>query len=328
MHDKGTAMTCLCPKCGASIEMDHTGIPSEGLKTACPVCKARLQIVRESFARMAYGSSSGKSCASCGGQLGTGLNCTVCGVLYPDFFMAADPAVIKRHARELKRQQMLAVFKDVEFSLPSFKGSGAGKPKLAYSAKAVVKGSRAASGMSRSLPALIGVIVLIVAVFGGGYVMYTKNKAEKMYVETYFKALYGIKTGNDLSTKVISRIATEWKSAQDSGRSFAPFPSAEDLTKLNKVKSEVEKIIAKQLADPPDKFAASREGLVKLNGQYGRLHALASTPPNSLPELNDAFGKASASFAESAKSLKSTLPEVMTAELENAKKKYKNLREF
>ena len=322
-------MTCLCPKCSAPIELDHSGIQNEGLKTDCPACSARLQIIRETFARRAYGSTSGKSCASCGGQLGAGLVCSDCGALYPEFFVAADPAVIRQQARELKRQRLIGAFKNIEISLPSIKGGRTVQSVPGYDVRTVVKGSDySTQAKTRSLISLIAGIVIVAAVLGGGYSIYATNKAEQLYVGTYFKALYGIKTGADLSAKVTGRIAADWKSAQDAGRSFSSFPSTEELNRLNKVKSEVDKMFAQQLAEPPKKLAASREGLMKLNEQYTRLHALATSPPKSLAELNDASGKASASFEQSAKSLKSTLPEEMSTELVNAKKKYKVLKDF
>jgi uncharacterized protein YbaR (Trm112 family) len=322
-------MTCLCPKCGAAINQENSGIPDDGSTTTCPACNSRLQIVKESYAKVAYGTLTGKSCASCGGSLGSGLICPACGALYPDFFVAADPAVLKRKARELKQQQLLAVFNGLEISLPSFNRGRYVKIQPVYKPKTESKTTVLSSAAkSNNLPKLIAAFLVVVILLGGGYAMYAKNIAEKQYIETYFKALYGIKTGVELSAKVTSRISSEWKMALDSGRSFSPLPSIDELTRLNKVKSEVDKMITMQLSSPPKKLAPSRDGLVKLNDQYAKLHALASSPPNNLAMLNDVAGKATASFDESAKSLKATLPNPMPEELANAKKKYKNLKDF
>lgn len=322
-------MTCLCPKCGASIDQENSAIPDDGSTTTCPACNARLQIVKESYAKVAYGTLSGKSCAYCGGRLGSGLICPACGALYPDFFVAADPAVLKRKARELKQQQLLSVFKGLEISLPSFNRGRYVKIQPTYKPKTETKGTVLSSATkSTNLPKLIAAFLVVVILLGGGYALYAKNMAEKQYVETYFKALYGIKTGVEVSTKVSSRISSEWKMAIDSGRSFSPLPSIDELTRLNKVKSEVDKMMTIQLSSPPKKLAPSREGLVKLNDQYTKLHALASSPPNNLAMLNDVAGKATASFDESARSLKATLPKPMSEELVNAKKKYKILKDF
>lgn len=321
-------MTCICPKCGAAIDQDAVIIPEDGAVASCPSCKARVQFVRESYARIAYGSLAAKNCAQCGSRLGSGLACTACGALYPDYFIAADPAELRRRARAMKQQQMLAVFKGVEFSLPSFSAARSGKRKPAFKSKADTKGLVVSVARSKNVPKLVAVLVILLLVFGGGYVVYAKNRAEKQYVDMYFKALYGIKTGADLSSKVTGRIATEWKAALDSGRSYSPLPTSDELSRLGRVKSEVDKLVTVQLASPPGNLAASREGLVKLNDLYAKMHALALSPPNSLPQLNDAAGKTAASFDESAKVLKSSLPKVMADELPNAKNKYKNLKDF
>ncbi|GAM07781.1 hypothetical protein OR1_00050 [Geobacter sp. OR-1] len=322
-------MTCSCPKCNAAIEFDHAGIPDEGASINCSACNARLKIVKESYARVAYGRLTEKSCSVCGTALGAGISCPKCGILYPDFFYAADPAVLKRKAREQKRQHMLALFKGVEFSLPSFK-SGAQKHAYTHVAKPEAKKTSPtpAGGSSNRMPMLVVCLIVVLAVSGGGYAFYAKKKAERMYVDTYFKALYGIKTGADLSIKVQSRIANDWKAAQDDGRSFSPLPATGEITRLNKVRSEVDKIVNNQLVKPPGKFAASRETLAKLNEQYARMQTLALSPPNSLSSMTDATEKAAADFAKTAKALKSTLPGEMAEELEKAKVKYKNLREF
>lgn len=322
-------MTCICPKCGAAINQEKPGMPEDGSTSRCPACNARLQIVRESYARIAYGTLAGKNCASCGEKLGTGLTCPACGVLYPDYFIAADPAILKRQARELKQQQMLSVFKGFEISLPSFKSDRSVKVRPDYKKKTDTKGSSSSTVPgSKNLPKLIAACIVILIVLGGGYAVYSKNKAEKEYVATYFKALYGMKTGVDLSTKVTGRISSEWKSAIDAGRSFSPLPSTEELSKLNRVKSEVDKMMTTKLSSPPRKLSSSRSGLLKINDQYAKLHAVASSPPNSLSALNDFSAKAVASFDDSARSLKSTLPKSMSEELVNAKLKYKNLKDF
>lgn len=323
-------MTCSCPKCNAAIELDHVGVPEEGSVASCPACNARLQIVKESFARAAYGRLAEKSCVACGKPLGTGINCNSCGSLYPDFFIAADPAALKRKAREQKRQQLFAAFKGIEFTLPKFSRGPSLQSRPVYTATGVSRRPSAGfTGMkSGRLPQLIVCLVAIVALAGGGYALYTKKQAEKRYVDTYFKALYGIKTESDLSVKVQSRILSDWKTAQGSGRAFSPFAATEEIGRLSKVRTEVDKLLNNQLAKPPEKFAAAGESIRKLNDQCVKLNALAVSPPPTLALYTDTSEKVTAEFAKSAKSLKSSLPEEMSAEFEKAKVKYKNLREF
>jgi hypothetical protein len=279
---------------------------------------------------MAYGSSSGKCCASCGGQLGSALNCPACGTLYPDFFVAADPALLKRKARALKQEKLLGVFKGIEFTLPDFKSGRSGKSgKPHFNVSTVSKSSAfRMSGSSQHITKLIVGAVAIILILAGGYLFYAQKKAEKQYVNSYFKALYAIKTGADYSRKVSTRISSDWKAAQDSGRSFSQFPSTEELNGLSKIKTKVDSMVNNDLANPPKKIIASRDAMLKLNEQYSTLNSLASAPPNSYTEFNTAVGKASASFDEAAKTLRSSLSGAMISELAATKKKYKNLNEF
>jgi len=322
-------MTCLCPKCGAPNDLEYSEVPAQGLTTNCLACNTRLQIVRESFARMAYGASSGKSCASCGGQLGPGLSCPACGTLYPDFFQAMDPAVLRQKARELKRQQILGAFTSVEFSFPDFKTSGRVKSRQHININTVSKDSGFSSLVkSDKFLKTLSMTVITVAVIAAGYLYFAQKKAEQLYVDKYFKALYAIKAGSDISKGVTLRVSSDWKTAQDAGRSFSPLPSTEELNALNKVNSKVEIMLLKELALPPKKFVKSQEGLLNLKEQYSKLHSLAISPPNSLTELKKVSVKTFAAFDESAKELKPVLADVMSAELVSAKKKYKNLSDF
>jgi hypothetical protein len=304
-------------------------IPAAGMATKCTACNARLQVVRESFARMAYHKAEEKSCAQCGNSLGHTLHCPACGVVYPDFLVAADPAIIRRQARDRRRQHFLSSFQGISLSLPSFKSAGAEKATPRYSPQRATTSAKSSSAAasSRRIPILIVSLLVLAAIIGGGYTAYARHKAEQIYVQTYFKTLYGIKTGFDLCSKTNSKIAADWKSAMDGGRPFTPRLAADEEARLGKVKTEVEKIL-QQLNPPPEKFATSYEQLGKLNGRYAQLHNMTLSQSASLPALTDALGKYTTEFNKQAQELKASFSEEMTEEMKQARLKYKPLKDF
>jgi len=322
-------MTGICPKCNASIEHDHATIPNDGLATKCPACNARIQLVRESFAKMAYYQGSRKSCSNCGSQLGHSLHCPSCSVVYPDFFITADPADIRRQARERRQQSRFASFKGISFSLPEFKSRTSAQKTSSYTPQRVTPKTAPSTAKphAKRLPLLIILLIIIVAIAGGGYTAYARIKLEKTYTESYFKALYGIKTGQELTIKLSSKIALDWKAAQDSGRVFAPKISPDEDIYIKNIKTEVDKLV-NQLKPPAEKFAKANEKLIALNNQFAQSYTLAVAPPNSLAALSDGLAKTGEQFTKKSLELKSSLDAEMLNELKTAKQTYKVLKDF
>lgn len=322
-------MICSCPKCNATIELDHAQIPEEGVATNCAFCNVHIQFVRESFAKMAYYKAAQKSCFRCGNHLGHTLDCPFCHALYPDFFVAVDSSAVRRQTRERNRQHLIASFKGFKLSLPNFKASAAQKSHLKSIPQPVI-GKQSAFGkihLSRNMLVALVSLLLIAIIGSGGYTVYARQKAEQTYLEIFFKALYGIKSGADLSTKTHTKYVKELTSAQSSGLRMLPRATSDEEMRLTKVKTEVDKLI-QQLNPPAEKFAKPYENLGKLNEQYGRLHALAISPPASLPALNEAIKTHGDSFSRQSKELKSSFTEEMADELKNAKQRYTILKDF
>ncbi len=321
-------MVCKCPKCNANIELDHTQIPDGGVATNCIYCKVHIQFVRESFARMAYYKAAQKSCFRCGKHLGTALHCPSCHTFYPDFFVAVDYAVVKRQTRERNRQSLIASFSGFKLSLPSFKSAGYYKPTSAPSfSKSGADSMKSKFSLSRNMVVALVCLLVITAAGAVGYSVHARHKAEQVYLETFFKALYGIKSGADLGNKTYTKFVKELTVAQSSGLRVTPRATPDEEVRLNKVKTEVDKLIL-QLNPPPEKFAKPYENLVKLNQQYGKINSLALQPPPSLTVLNEAVKKQGDEFARQSQELKSSLNEELADELKNAKQRYKILNDF
>ncbi len=322
-------MNFICPKCTNPIEQNLESIPSEGLATKCPSCNARVQLVKVSFARMAYFKAGMKNCANCGNQLGHSLHCPSCRLIYPDFFIAADPAVIRRQAREQRQQRMFSSFQGLEFSFPDFKSRTSDSKKTGYNPQRAKKsdtqnGEKPRPTMPRKL---IAALIIVAIIVGGGYTAYARHKAEQVYMASYFKALYGIQSGVEITIQLNSKMATDWKATQEAGKVYISRTMPDEEAQLVRVKSEVDKFV-KQLTPPSAKFQKSQQSLIALNNQYNQIHNLAITPPSTLPALNAALTTSKAQLAKKSEELKSSLDEDMKAELLKAKQTYKVLKDF
>jgi hypothetical protein len=287
-------MTCPCPKCTAPIEQDQSKILDEESTVACPACKAKVLLVRESFARRAYRKSGEIQCSECGNPLGDFVNCPSCGALYPDDIVADTPEAVRRRKRSSKRWEP---FKGLEFSLrPTQRGGDTG-----YVPQRVASGTPDVVASTGSRNILIGVISLVIglAVLAGGVGAYHNYQTKRRYAENYTKALYV----------------------------YTPRPSAEDVVRLGKVKGQVDNLMQK-VQHPPGTFAAAGERLMKLNGVYGKAHALALAPPGSQSAFRESTAKLQDDFTRAAQELKSTLPEPLAEELKKAQLKYKGLRDL
>lgn len=316
-------MTCPCPKCSAPIEQELAQVQEDASPIACPACKAKVLVMRESFARRAYRKSADIRCSECGGELRDSVNCPSCGALYPDYIVADTPEAIRKRKQAAKKYEP---FKGLEFSLrPTARGGDTGYvPHRAESESAAVV---PISAGSRNL--IMGAIALVIgiAVLAGGVGAYRHYQASRRYAETYTKALYGIKTGVEDSTGVSMKIAEDWKKKQEAGTGVQPRPNADDEARLNKLKGQVDALVQK-LQQPPDKFAAANDRLMKLNEIYGKAHTLALAPSGSPQGFSESAAKLQGDFTQAGHELKSALPGPLAEELKKAEQKYRGLRDL
>jgi predicted Zn finger-like uncharacterized protein len=300
-------MNCSCPKCNAEIEIDPSQIPEDGTHLPCPECKGRFWIDRESYARRALKKEGKIYCDKCGHELDHSIVCTTCGVMYPDYYLV--------QAAKPPRRQV----EKPEFSL-SFSLKPA-KQTYAYS-------GYAKTGKKSAKPFIIVASLLgLVALVALGLSSYKQMKAEEDFAKYYVMALYGIRTGTDLSLKQSARLSADWKARMAAGQSMAPRVSAEDDTRLGKVKSEIETVM-KYLDPPPRKFVPAKDKLAKLFGTYTKLSTTVLAPAESLPGFTDSVAKAESDLRLAEQELKGNLPALLTEELQKAKSKYKNLKDF
>jgi hypothetical protein len=183
-----------------------------------------------------------------------------------------------------------------------------------------------AGGKKKNIVIAISAVVII-ALIALGVNFYLHAKAKKQYAESYVMALYGIKTGTELGFKLCGKIATEWAAKNSSGQSVPPLITIDEENQLNNMMTQTDKYL-KKLNDPPAVFADSNERLLKLNGLFVKLHAVALKPSGSITGFVDLTQKTGNEISAASADLKKNLPAELSEELEIAKTKYRGLKDF
>jgi hypothetical protein len=301
-------MNCTCPKCKAPTHINHSEISENGTDRICDVCKSRFWLYRESFGGRALKKKGDIFCATCGGALDRSIACPSCGKLYPQYvFAQANKAVPKRtvHVRSTYYIRRRPTRKPL--------------PKRVVAPTKPKKIPKIVNKYSISA-------VLIIVLLTVGAVVYYKTKVVQEYSANYTKVLYGIKAGTDICLRPFNKVVSS------SGKSFSPFDptpslSANEQSRLNTIKAQIDKSM-KETENPPKDFVTAKEKLNNLYGVYVKIHVFALQPSGTMQDDAESAGKLKAEFKMSSQELKSALPKQLSDELENARAKYRSLRDF
>jgi hypothetical protein len=271
----------------------------------------------ESFACRALRKPEEVSCLHCGGGLGHAQYCPACGVIYPDYIYAS-----------LSRRQVRKVREKFSLKERLFPGPVVRKGPSPQVETRKSEGARpgAVAALQKYRTKMLGALALVVVVSLGAY-FYLQHSARQKYAVEYVRVLYGMKAGGDLGLKVSSKLASDWKANMDAGRADVPRISADDETKLVRIKGEVDAVM-KQIATPPNAFAEAHGKLTGFYGVYQRIHSASVKPSGAWATYNDALVKLDNDFRKSAANLKGALPEQLAEALKEGKLKYKGLRDF
>lgn len=321
-------MTCVCPICAEKTEVDLTLMPDNEFVIICSSCNKQINIMRESCACRAKRKSNEINCANCGKLLDQQVHCHSCGTNFPDYFVTFDPKDARRKARNKLFSQKWAAIRDFNFSFsPAFK-SGSQAISTGYSPQRINFNSTASSKLlSRKNNVLV--ISLFVAVFliAAGIFAYNSYKTGQIYAENYIKSLYCIKTGIDLNIRTCTSLKTDWESALTAGRNFSPGIGGKEDTKSAKLRSEVEKYMQKMI-EPPKRFSKANESIKNIYAIYLDTDVLVQSKPRSPQELGNSVDNLNKKMALASQALKSNLPDSLKQELENAKLKYRGMKDF
>ncbi len=303
-------MKSTCPKCQAKIELDVPVIPDDGTTTACPACKGSFYLYRESFAGRAFRKRGEISCLQCGDELGPSIHCPGCGLLYPEYVVASTSKSKIIKIKEIKETRSAKPTAGKGVSLPRPEEKREALPETEVSAK------------RQKIIKIIISLLILTAVAAGSFALYTKTQAEKKFAYAYVLALFYMKQGVDINTAICTKLATDWKT-----KAVPPRISAEDEARINKARTAVDKMI-QTFNEPPAKFVAAKEQLVKINGIYISYNALTMAPNGTLASFSEASAKAQADFKKAAIDLKANMPERVSEELQAGFVKYRGFKEL
>jgi hypothetical protein len=312
-------LNCSCPKCSAKIELELAAVNDGTTSQKCPECKASFVLTRESFASRAARHVGEINCALCGAGLDHFQYCPSCKALYPDYYAAEFPDAVKKRARQ--KRDMFGGLKNISFQLASSKA-----PSLDY--QPVLLDSEAwqepVPSTGKRITGKVVAAVVVLAVIAIGAVYYNNHQSKKDFVKSYILALYGTKSGTDLSIKVCKQIAADWAVK---GLTTPPRALVDDENQLNKIKSQTDKYLQK-LNDPPSAYLDSNEKLKQLNSLYNKLNTAALNPTGTITSLTELTQKTETEFQAAADILKKGLPAELSDELKVAKLKYRGMKDF
>jgi len=178
--------------------------------------------------------------------------------------------------------------------------------------------------MNKSLLGYAAVAVLVLFLFVGLTKIYLSNKADQEYAKKFVVALYGVKSGTDLSLGIMNGMTSEWKKNLETAN-IAPRTSQEALDRLKTVKSRIA-LAMESLNESPEKFIDAREKLTRLHGVYEEVYALNISNPGAVDVYSASVETLDAKFNKVAGELKSVMPEELLEELEASVAKYRNLK--
>lgn len=307
-------MRCLCPKCNSNIELDQIEIPEDGSFNKCPECSAGFLVKKASFASRSLHKGTGITCAECGSTPGASVYCQSCHAIYPDFYVTESSSAAKNQFGKIRG------FLDRLNRLSGKSASTTQYTDYGIKSTAGTKGLRL-PGQPAQIAAVLAIVVLALGV--GGFFWY-QDRVETGYAENYVRALYGIKSTTDFDLKTCNKIAADWRASMAQN---PPQLAATETTFMARAGKDVENMM-KAIGEPPEKFMASKDNISKLYAAHTKLHSFALKPSGTIDSYTATVTLLDDEFKSSAKTVKTGLPEKISAKLEESKKKYKALQDF
>jgi hypothetical protein len=302
-------MNYPCPKCQAENEVDLSRLPDNGTAQNCSECQSKFWTIKEPFALRAYKKQGDIFCGDCGEKLEASIICQNCGALFPDYHIVQ---IVKPVPRKT------AATSSLKLSGIKIRRVQAPPLKIAEPATPSAKTSHASNKPFLIKASMAFLAVLLVAFLGS---VYQAKKLESAYSKDYIFALYGIKTGTDMSLKTCSEISERIRN---------PIPgqsgiSQKEVARLNAAKAEIDQVLSR-LQSVPDKYSNPHDRLLHLYASYEKLLSFTvSYEPQNAGDFTGSVTKLETDFLQKAQALKAGLPEGLSKKLKASVVKYKNL---
>ncbi len=259
-------------------------------------------------------------CFGCGHELGNEMLCLHCGGLCPDYCVVQSSKFVAH--KQKKASTGIGFARRPKAAKQVVAPQGVSEQKSHDDAEPQTKDT-SEQQTDKNLLSYVALAVFILILTGGIAKFYLDHKATQEYSKKFIVALYGIKSGTDLSLKYIDAISSGWTDPSNTAK-IAPRTDKKDLDKLVKVKVRIEQAMA-TLNETPEKFAEARGKLIRLHGIYEEIYALNISTPDTHDIFADSVDELNTKFFKAAGDLKGTMPEELIEALEGSVAKYRNL---
>lgn len=166
----------------------------------------------------------------------------------------------------------------------------------------------------------ISAALLLAMLVSIGFSQYQRS-VQKQYTQNFILALYGIKSGISMTSKVCKGEYNGSKGAVPSDPPASGKIDAQTKADLQTVKTEVDTLMAR-LETPPAKYGQSLLILRKLYALYGAMHVNITSSPVFLSRCTGDIAAANVEFSRELEHLKAEMPGALTEEFKKAGTKY------
>uniref|UniRef100_C6E2X7 Uncharacterized protein n=1 Tax=Geobacter sp. (strain M21) TaxID=443144 RepID=C6E2X7_GEOSM len=160
-----------------------------------------------------------------------------------------------------------------------------------------------------------------IAVLGFALSSFWHKNSEQQYLTNYVIALYGIRSGLELSGRTCSDIAADWRKDLDAGREVSNEISRKESEDLATVKREIDLVMSK-VKPAPEKFGGIGAKLQEMYDIYLEVHTLANMPFGTPKSIMSTVDGSKTGFRLKVQELKQSMPAQLSEEVRKSAVKY------
>jgi hypothetical protein len=166
------------------------------------------------------------------------------------------------------------------------------------------------------------VILLLTISLAIGIDMYRhRHLYQGHYQHNYVLALYGIKSGMDMTDRVYQGKYKAWKYGVSEDAQSSIIIDSQTLADLHTVKDEIDRIMV-EMGAPPEEYDQAAQILQKLYLTYEMMNSIIINSPDSLSHHKTEIDAARKDFFREIENLKANMPASLAEELKKAGQKY------
>jgi hypothetical protein len=240
-------------------------------------------------------------CPGCGKGQPVSEHCTYCGVPFSSFVADGNDAGA---GNELVTEEV-----------PSAK-------LISYSLSSLIEAYPAILGKMAQRRRIIALFLLFVSFVSlVAVIAQYRSHLQGQYLQNYVLAIYGIKSGMEISGRVCEGKYRAWKEGVPSDAPESGAIDPRTLADIKSVKAEIDGIMGK-VVDPPNEYNQASLRLQNLYAIYNRINTLIINSTGSLSLQRSELGGAKEEFSREIENLKGEMPAPLADEFRKAGKKY------